>query len=156
METWKILLIIVAVALVIVWFLTRKKTVNESIIPRALVSKTSVAPGVIPETGEVPPAPPPPPPPNTTVSPHVALTRAVSQAVKLSANPTAALTHVPVVGAVVAPVRAVSSAANRVTFGVTDKVNNTLEHVPLVGSTLAAPGKAISSAAKSVTAVFGF
>jgi hypothetical protein len=159
METWSVILIVLTVAIVIMWYLTRRNTVNDSIIPKAAISMRTVdqttAPGMDPNTGNPPPAPPPPPPASTNIAPRAQLLNAVQQSLTRAISPSAAMSHVPIVGApVTAAVRAVTSTANRVTFGVTDKVNNTLAHVPVVGGALAAPGKAVTSVAKKLTSWF--
>jgi hypothetical protein len=136
MQTWMIVAIIAAVA-VIFYFVMRTKTLANTQVLQAVT--TPPAPGVLPQTGTVPPNQPPPPPPDVQ-----APTR--TQKLQGILAPSAQMTHIPIIGN---PLSAIARAPAKVTFAITDKVNNTLSQIPVAGKVLAAPGKAVTSAVKS-------
>jgi hypothetical protein len=117
METWMIVLI-VAAAIVVIWLLTRKKTVSTEVAPRALVNTISMqpdtAPGVVPSTGQPPPAPPPAPPPNVPVASYSAAR--AQNVLRTAISPSAVISHIPVVGSqLAAPGKAIGSAVSKIT-----------------------------------------
>jgi len=128
MDTWMIVAIVAVVA-VLAYFLLRKKSVA---LPDSRAYRTTdpivlpipSAPGVSPTTGEVRPNPPPAPPPD------------VKAAIRSSSPPRGVLENVPIVGTA-------HKAAMRPVNMITNTVNSSLEHIPVVGKALAAPGKAV-------------
>lgn len=140
METWHIIVIVIAVALII-YFVMRRQTLPERAIPQGY--PIAAAPGVAVTTGTVPNNPPLPTPPDAVAPPKATLARSMAHFM----NPTTPIQNIPIVG------RAVSKAMSApftIGFGAADKVNNALSHVPIVGKALAMPGKAVSSIAKKL------
>ena len=132
MQTWHIFAIIVALALGIVWFMMRKKTLaKETPISTTIQS----APGVSAATGQVASNPPSPPP------------EGVVAKIRSNLTPTGLMQHVPIVGGTAA---LISKAPMAVSIKAVDIANNALSHVPVVGKALAAPGKAVANVAKKI------
>ena len=130
---------LVAAVAIVLYLLLKRNTIPA---PTPLVSvPIPSAPGVAANTGYVPPVTPPPPPPGVS-----AVTRA-----KAFLAPSQAIQNVPIVGGIFGSVNKVVSLPTVGAFKVTDTINNSLGHIPVVGSVIAAPGKALTSAAKSLT-----
>jgi hypothetical protein len=152
---WIIFAIVVGLALVLWFFVFRKN--SGPLAPRAEVNKTIVAaqriqaPGIDPTTGDPPNAPPQPPaPPPVPGAP--APTRPAVINVARAVRPSAVMQHIPVIGpAIVSTTLKPAQLANSAFTKVNDVAAKSLEHIPVVGSTLAAPAKAVSSVAKSLT-----
>ena len=149
---WLIIAIVAAIALAYYWFIWRNR--NKLPTPPAPTIRTiPAAPGLNPSTGDVIPNPPPAPPPTAT-NKQIAASQASNVVSRAAAmlNPNNQLAHVPIVGqSAVALIRKPGQiAANAV-----DRLNTTtskvLEHIPVVGSTLAGPQKAISNVAHKLT-----
>jgi hypothetical protein len=161
METW-MLVVIVGIALVIVWYFTKKKTLDSPISrPIALSGKYTpeAAPGVLPQTGETPPAPPPPPPQNVPVASYQQAK--LQQVAKTLIQPNALLQHVPFVGSTLSGIESNTRKVAIVTAlaplrTVTNTINNVTAHIPVVGTALAAPGKAVANVGNKVASFLGF
>ena len=149
METWHILLIIAAIA-IIIYLVMRRNVLPEQ--PQAVAVLNQAAPGVSQATGEVYSNPPPPPPSQVTGAGG-----SVTSTVAHLANPGTVLQNIPIIGGTVTNVARVASAAPvsvaRAGIGVANKINSSLEHIPVVGKVLATPGKVVSNVANKVTNV---
>jgi len=154
---WIILAIVVAVT-ALLWFFVFRKTGPGA--PRAEINRTIVAaqriqaPGVDPTTGDPPPAPPqPPPPPPVPGAPSPSRAQVIN--VVKAVRPSAVMQHIPVVGPAI--VQATTLPA-RVVTGVATRINDTaaksLEHIPVVGKTLAAPLNAASKVTSFVSSLW--
>jgi hypothetical protein len=145
METWHIVLIATAVAIV-VYMLYRhfRKRPSSVVVPSATEANVTAAPlprapGVASNTGQLPNNIPPPPPPGST-APFRPYT------------PSSTLQHIPIVGGRVASVNKTVSTAPMVgAMRVNSAVTSSLEHIPVAGKVLAAPTKVIGKVGGAVT-----
>jgi hypothetical protein len=154
-----IMLAIVAVVAALLWFFVFRKTGPGA--PRAEINRTIVAaqriqaPGVDPTTGDPPNAPPqPPPPPPVPGAPAPARAQILNQAIS-KIKPSAAMQHIPVVGPAIVqsttlPARVATSAVTRVNT----VAAKSLEHIPVVGKTLAAPLNAANKVTSFVSSLW--
>jgi hypothetical protein len=142
METWHFVLIVALVAIVL-YLAMRRTVLPKPVEPIALPIES--APGVSATTGQVVNNVAPPPPRQVTGAGG-----SVTSYVR-AARPSNVLQNVPVIGNAAATV---VRAPTRVAMAVTDKVNSSIEHIPIAGKALAAPGKAVTSAVKSITSWF--
>jgi hypothetical protein len=154
METWMIVLL-VALALLVVWLVTRKKTVDTGTTPTALTyTMIPETPGVDPQNGTPIPNPPPPPPPDVKapVIPPIA-----NGIIQRALKPSATLSQIPIAGR---PIVAASKLPAQIANTAVDKLNSVqttaaraLEHIPVAGKVLAAPlavGSKVTSGVSNV------
>ena len=111
METWMIVAVVIAIALVL-YFITRKKPV---VLNSSLAGN---APGVSASTGQVPNNPPTP---GTNAPPAIGV-----------------LQHIPIVGGLAS---GVFHGTTNAVLALDKGVGNVLDHVPVVGKVLSAPTK---------------
>ena len=149
METWYIIAILAAVALVIYFFMRRQTLATP---PQPVPVQMPSAPGVSANTGLVPTNPPPPLPPDVYApgapSPQSA---SITSRVRSAIAPSAVIQNIPIIGGVAGRVANVPTAIG---FKAADTVNDALAHIPVAGKVLAAPGKAATKVLKSISSWF--
>jgi hypothetical protein len=141
METWMIVALIAAVAIVI-YFVMRRKVLP--VPPQPVPVQQEPAPGVSPASGHVETAPTLPTPPDVAGPSRIAKIRA-------TVTPSAQLQHIPIVGNAAVQI---ARAPINLSFKAADKINNTLSNIPVAGKVLAAPGKVATKALKSISSWF--
>ena len=153
MKPWVIVAIGAAVAL-IGYFLLRKKVAAPPVVmaPTSLSTTPTVAPGVSPYSGTVPSNIPPPPRDGvaTPSIPNQASRGSVAARIA-SVSPAGIMQHIPVIGSTAANLM---RAPMNIGLAVGDKINSSLEHIPVAGKLLAAPGKVASSVLHSISSFF--
>ena len=141
METWHIVLIVAAIALIL--YLVMRRNVLPAQVQAVAVSNPP-APGVSPTTGQVYSNPPSPPPMDVAAG--------YNSALNINNWGNAPTPQVPSNGSILQniPIRpsAITNVATNAAFRVTDTVNNSLAHIPVVGKALSTPGKAVTSVTK--------
>jgi hypothetical protein len=141
MNTWVIVAIGAAV-IIVGYFLLRKKTIlpAAAVAPSSTVSTT--APGVDAQSGQTYTASPAPPRDGVLASyqPY---------------TPKGVLQHVPIIGGAASAItHTVVNAPIKIGLGVANKVNSALEHIPVAGKLLSAPGKVAGKIGSSISHVF--
>lgn len=161
MDTWKITLIVAAVAAVIWYFIIQSKTpgraapVGSGREPPLVVSTlTMTAPGVDSATGHVRNNPPPAPPADVNAAPSrrtIGLAH-FTGAVGLT-TPVAALQHVPIVGNAAGKI---ANAPKVIADNISAATSKALTQIPIAGKPLAAVNNVAHKAVSKVASVFGF